>query len=115
MSAFPRPHCLWFVSGVTLASVAPLNAQSPPTIPRVHNLALTQTLHDEGKGDRESVVTLVETSPAGVKYRWSFLEVHTNGDTLRHTWERFVSSADLDTATRWKESYDSNEPLERPG
>ena len=89
--------------------------QSPPTIPRVQNLALTQTLHDEGKGDRESVVTLVEASPAGVKYRWSFLEVHTNGDTLRHTWERFVRSADLDTATRWKESYESNEPLEHPG
>jgi len=115
MSAFPRPHCLWFASGVTLAFATPLNAQASLTIPRVQNLALTSTLHDEGKGDRESVVTLVEVSPAGVKYRWSFLETHTNGDTLRHTWERFVSSADLDTATRWKESYDSNEPLERPG
>jgi len=115
MSAFPRPHCLWFASDVTLAFATPLNAQASLTIPRVQNLALTSTLHDEGKGDRESVVTLVEVSPAGVKYRWSFLETHTNGDTLRHTWERFVSSADLDTATRWKESYESNEPLERPG
>jgi outer membrane protein OmpA-like peptidoglycan-associated protein len=114
MSALLRArHCCWLVSVVALAGSA--DGQSSPTIPRVPNLAFSQTLHDEGKGDRESVVTLVEASLAGVKYRWSFLEAHTNGDTLRHTFERFVRSADLDTATRWKESYETGEPLEHPG
>src|SRR5438128_9421036 len=114
MLALPRPRYLWFVSAMTLASAASLYAQTSPTIPRVPNLAFTQSLHDEGKGDRESVVTLVEASSPGVKYRWSLLEVRTNGDTLREVFERFVSSADLDTATRWKESFESKEPLERP-
>jgi outer membrane protein OmpA-like peptidoglycan-associated protein len=115
MLAFPRPRYLWFVSAMTSASVAPLHAQAPPTIPRVPNLALAQTLHVDGEGDRESVVTLVEASSVGVKYRWSFLEFHPNGDTLRATYERFVSAADLDTSTRWHEFYESKEPLEHPG
>src|SRR5689334_9623244 len=115
MSTLARTRLTLCFAAATLIGAAPLRAQSPPTIPRVPNLAFTQTLHDEGRGDRESVVTLVEASSAGVKYRWSFLETHTNGDTLRHVWERFVRSADLDTATRWKESYESNDALEQPG
>ena len=115
MLASPHPRHLWFVGALTLASVAPLHAQASPTIPRAPNLALVQTLHVAGEGDRESVVTLVEASSVGVKYRWSFLEFHPNGDTLRATYERFVSAADLDTSTRWHEFYESKEPLEHPG
>ena len=115
MLACPRLRYLWFVSALTLASVAPLNAQASATIPRVPNLAFSQTTHIDGAGDVESVVMLVEASSAGVKYRYSNLEVRTNGDTLRATFERFVRSADLDTATRLHGFYEPKEPLEHPG
>lgn len=98
-----------------LTSGALLRAQPSPTIPRVPHLALVQTLHLGDTLDRESVVTLVEASPAGVKYRWNLLEVRPNGDTTRDVHERFVSSADLDTSTRWHEFYEPKEPLEHPG
>jgi outer membrane protein OmpA-like peptidoglycan-associated protein len=73
-----------------------------------------QTLHFDTL-DRESVVTLAEVSPRGIKYRWSFLEVRPNGDTTHGVHDRFVSAADLDTATRWHDLYEPNEPLEHPG
>lgn len=85
-----------------------------PTIPPVRNLALVQTLHI-GAVDRESVVSLVDVSAAGIKYHWSLVEVKANGDTVRDVSERFVSAADLDTATRWHQYYVSGEPLEHPG
>src|SRR5262249_37134490 len=50
-----------------------------------------------------------------VKYRWSLVEVHANGDTVRELHERFVSAADLDTSSRWHEVYQKDEPLEHPG
>jgi hypothetical protein len=81
----------------------------------VANLALVQTLHIGDTLDRESVVTLVEASSAGVKYRWTFLEVRPNGDTTRSARERFVSAADLDTSSRLYEVYEPKGPLEHPG
>src|SRR5437773_2951981 len=87
------------------------HAQSAPTIPRARNLALVQALHIGDTLDRESVVTLVEASSAGVKYRWNYLEVRPNGDTTRGAHDRFVSSADLDTSTRFYELYEPNGPL----
>ncbi|HWJ15671.1 MAG TPA: OmpA family protein [Gemmatimonadaceae bacterium] len=92
-----------------------LHAQPSPTVPRVANLALVQTLHIGDTLDRESVVTLVEASSAGVKYRWTFLEVRPNGDTTRSARERFVSAADLDTSSRLYEVYEPKGPLEHPG
>jgi len=93
---------------------APAQGQPAVTIPRVRNLALVQTLHIGGV-DRESVVSLSEVSAAGVKYRWSFIEVHAEGDTARDTHERFVSAADLDSSSRWHQVYQRDEPLEHPG
>lgn len=107
-----RVQCLAVVG---LGSGALLHAQSSPTIPRVANLALVMTLHVDNEGDRESVVRLVEVSPAGIKYRWNFVEVHPNGDTLRAVHDRFVGAADLDTSSRWYSAYESKEPLEHPG
>lgn len=101
--------CLVALLGASLAT-----AQSSTTIPRVKGLALAQTLHIGGV-DRESVVSLNDVSAAGVRYSWSLVEVWPNGDTIRETHERFVSAADLDTATRWHQYYERKEPLEHPG
>jgi outer membrane protein OmpA-like peptidoglycan-associated protein len=101
--------------GILAALVAKMAAaQAPTTIPPVRNLALVQTLHI-GAVDRESVVSLVEVSAAGIRYHWSLVEVRANGDTVREVNERFVSAADLDTATRWHQYYEQQEPLEHPG
>lgn len=89
-------------------------AQAVPAIPPVQNLALVQTLHI-GAVDRESVVSLIDVSAAGIRYHWSLVEVRANGDTVREAHERFVSAADLDTATRWHQYYQPKEPLEYPG
>jgi outer membrane protein OmpA-like peptidoglycan-associated protein len=99
---------------VALLTASRATSQSSLTIPRVKGLALAQTLHIGGV-DRESVVSLADVSPAGVRYSWSLVEVWPSGDTIRETHERFVSAADLDTATRWHELYQSKEPLEYPG
>ena len=100
---------------VGLLGTSPLGAQGAPSIPRVRDLALVQTLHMGDTLDRESVVTLAEASAAGVTYRWNYLEVRADGDTTRGQRERFVSSADLDTATRLHDVYESYGPREHPG
>ena len=107
-----RAHC---IAAVGLACGALLHAQASPTIPRVPNLALVQTLHIGDTLDRESVVTLAEASSAGITYRWSFLEVRPNGDTTRYHRERFVSAADLDTSSRFYEFWEAKGPNEHPG
>ena len=100
------------LSGLVARSVS---AQpSAPTVPLARALTLVQTLREVG-ADRESVVRLAEVSPAGVRYEWSFLEVHASGDTARGTFKRFVRRADLDTAPRWHQYYEPGEPLEHPG
>jgi outer membrane protein OmpA-like peptidoglycan-associated protein len=109
----PGSLTLASLTGMVLGAMS-ASAQTPTTIPRVQNLALVQTLHVDGV-DRESVVTLSEVSPRGIRYHWSFLQVWPNGDTTRGAHERFVSAADLDTATRWHQTYEPNEPLEHPG
>jgi hypothetical protein len=85
-----------------------------PTVPLVQSLTLVQTLQERG-ADRESVVTLAEVSPAGVRYEWRFVEVGASGDTVRGMVERFVRRADLDTAPRWHMIYERGEPREHPG
>ena len=113
----PRPshHVVQSVVAITLAAGGPLRAQSSPTIPRVPHLAIVHTLHLGDTLDRESVVTLVEATPAGVTYGYSTVDIRPNGDTTRDTRERFVSSADLDTATRLHGVYEPKGPLEQPG
>lgn len=98
-----------------LAAAPALRAQPSPIIPRVSHLALAQTLHIGDTLDRESVVTLIEATPAGVLYQWSHLELRPNGDTTRGVDQRFVRSADLDTSSRLYEIYESKGPLEHPG
>jgi outer membrane protein OmpA-like peptidoglycan-associated protein len=114
MSARSRTRLARLVVASCLATGG-LHGQPSPTIPRATNLALVQTLHIGDTLDRESVVTLVEASAAGVKYRWNFFEVRPNGDTTREVHDRFVRAADLDTSTRWHEFYEPKEPLEHPG
>jgi outer membrane protein OmpA-like peptidoglycan-associated protein len=87
---------------------------APPNIPLSRSLTLVQTLHD-GDADRESVVRVAEVSPAGVRYEWNYLEVSGSRDTSRGRFERFVRSADLDTAPRWHQVYGPGDTVEHPG
>ena len=100
-------------TGLVVTDVAAAQSTAP-TVPLARSLMLVQTLH-EGNVDRESVVTLSDVSPAGVRYEWSFLEVHAKSDTSRARFERLVRAADLDTAPRWHEVFEPNGPLEHPG
>ena len=116
--ARPRRHA----AGIPVGALAALclatgvaSAQGPaPTVPLARSLALVQTLRD-GDAERESVVTLADVSPAGVRYVWNFVEVHAPGDTSFGTHERLVRRADLDTAPRLHQIYRREEPLEHPG
>ena len=115
MPARSRTRRLQCVAVIGLACRAILHAQPSPTVPRVAHLTLVQTLRVGDTLDRESVVTLAEASPAGITYRWSFLEVRPNGDTTRSARERFVSAADLDTSSRFYEFWEEKGPHEHPG
>ncbi len=108
-------HIVRFVVAMTPAAAGLLRAQASPTIPRVPHLAIVHTLHLGDTLDRESVVTLVDVTPAGVTYGYSTIDVRPNGDTIRDSRQRFVSSADLDTATRLHGVYEQKGPLEQPG
>jgi outer membrane protein OmpA-like peptidoglycan-associated protein len=82
-------------------------------IPLTHGLTIVTTLHFSG-GDRESVETLDEVSPAGVRYGWRFVEVHETGDTIRREYTRFVSAADLASARRLHFYGSTEGPAEHP-
>ena len=107
------------IVGAALAALCLIAGISPAqsaaaAIPLARSLTLVQTLH-EGAAERESVVRLADVSPAGVRYEWSFLEVSGSGDTTRGKHERFVRTADLDTAPRWHQVYERGDLLEHPG
>ena len=111
--------CRAIAVALALPAVTVLVAQAQPaqgSVPRIApttGLAMVQTLHFLG-GDRESVVTIDDASPAGVRFLWRFVEVHATGDTLRETYARFVSTADLAEATRLHDLYTKDGPVEHP-
>jgi outer membrane protein OmpA-like peptidoglycan-associated protein len=83
-------------------------------IPLASGVVIAQTEHGAA-GDRESVTEIEEASPAGARYGWRYREIHTTGDTVVGTAARFVSAADLATASRVHLIYDAKGPLEYPG
>jgi outer membrane protein OmpA-like peptidoglycan-associated protein len=111
--------CRGIAVALALPAVIVPGAQAQPApdsfqrIAPTTGLAMVQTLHFRG-GDRESVVTIDDASPAGVRYLWRFVEVHATGDTLRETYARFVSTADLAEATRLHDLYTRDGPVEHP-
>jgi outer membrane protein OmpA-like peptidoglycan-associated protein len=110
---------LFIAIALALPAMTAFGAQAQPApgrAPRIApttGLAMVQTLHFLG-GDRESVVTVDDASPAGVRFLWRFVEVHSTGDTLRKTYARFVSTADLAEATRLHDLYTDDGPVEHP-
>jgi outer membrane protein OmpA-like peptidoglycan-associated protein len=88
--------------------------QEVPRIPLVRGLAIASTLHDSAV-DRESVVTVDETSAAGVRYVWHWLEVRAESDTTQGEFARFVSREDLARAPRWHDYFETHGPVEHPG
>lgn len=105
-----------FPAAAVPAGPAPaLGAQSAtPRIPLTRGLAFVQTLHIP-EGDRESLVTVDDTSATSVKYTWRFLEVHVAGDSVRDTVHIEVNASDLAAAPRWLEVREPNEPPLHPG
>lgn len=115
------PRIVVWAGAITLAMPVatglgrPLGAQQPaPRIPLVRGLAFVQTLHMP-EGDRESLITVDDTSATGVKYTWRFLEVHVAGDTVRDTVHIEVTTSDLAVAPRWLEVREPREPALHPG
>jgi outer membrane protein OmpA-like peptidoglycan-associated protein len=97
------------------ALLSALGAQATsPRIPLVRGLAFVQTLHMP-EGDRESLVTVDDTSATGVRYTWRFLEVHVAGDSVRDTVHIEVTTSDLAAAPRWLEVRQPGEPPLHPG
>ena len=97
------------------ALVSTLGAQpAAPRIPLTRGLAFVQTLHMP-EGDRESLVTVDDTSATSVKYTWRFLEVHVAGDSVRDTVLIEVTTSDLAAAPRWLEVREPREPALHPG
>ena len=100
---------------IALVLVTVLGAQSTaPRIPLTRGLAFVQTLHIP-EGDRESLVTVDDTSATSVKYTWRFLEVHVAGDSVRDTVRIEVTTSDLAASPRWLEVRDPREPPLHPG
>jgi outer membrane protein OmpA-like peptidoglycan-associated protein len=99
---------------VILPGVEAGRAQDAPRIPLVRGLAIASTLHDSAL-DRESVVTVDETSAAGVRYVWHFLESKAGGDTAQGEFARFVRWEDIVGAPRWHEYFETRGPVEHPG
>ena len=100
---------------IIIVLVSALGAQSTaPRIPLTRGLAFVQTLHIP-EGDRESLVTVYDTSAASVKYMWRFLEVHLAGDSVRDTVRIEVTASDLAAAPRWLEVREPREPPLHPG
>ena len=83
-------------------------------IPLAAGVVISHTDRGVG-GEREAVVEIEEASGAGVRYGWRFREVHTTGDTVFGNAARFVSAADLATASRVHLIYEAKGPLEHPG
>ena len=100
---------------IIIVLVAALGAQATaPRIALTRGLAFVQTLHIP-EGDRESLVTVYDTSAASVKYMWRFLEVHLAGDSVRDTVRIEVTTSDLAAAPRWLEVREPREPPLHPG
>jgi outer membrane protein OmpA-like peptidoglycan-associated protein len=90
-------------------------AQAPaPGVPLARGVTIVQALHFP-EGDRESIVTVEEASPAGVRYLWRFLEVHADGDTIGFEHRQFVSAVDLAEAPRVHVYEEPAGPEQHPG
>lgn len=85
-----------------------------PRIVLAPGVTIVQTLHTP-VGERESLITVADEARPGMRFVWRFIEVHTNGDTIRAVSERFVSAADLAAAPRLRTYHEEGEPLEHPG
>ena len=92
--------------GLSLAAVlvvlaAPgLSAQKPVlTLPPAAGMSIVMTLTMR-IGDRESVHTVAEASPKGLRWTWNFIEIHTTGDTLRESYRYMEADADIKEAQR---------------
>ena len=80
----------------------------------VRGLIVSETEHGTN-GEREAITRVDEASPAGVRYTWRYRDVLTNGDTIVGEAARFVSAADLASASRVHFIYDPKGPIEHPG
>jgi outer membrane protein OmpA-like peptidoglycan-associated protein len=106
--------CAALAVTLTLAAARDLSAQAParrdpaPRIPLAAGVILGQTLQYPD-GDRESLVTILDVSASGARYRWQYTEARTAGDTTRRVRDLVVSRADLASAERWRDAIEGEE------
>jgi outer membrane protein OmpA-like peptidoglycan-associated protein len=98
---------------VSLIPVA-LHSQKPDLpMPPVTGLSMVMTLSMK-IGDRESVHTVQEASPAGLQWTWNLIEVRTTGDTVRERFRYRETDADIRDARRFWAYHELNES-DHPG
>jgi outer membrane protein OmpA-like peptidoglycan-associated protein len=101
---------------VLLAAPGGAAAQAPDVARLAPTAGLVMSVVEHGvNGEREALTRIVESTPAGVRYGWSYRDVLTNGDTVVGRATRFVSAADLASAPRAHFIYDPSGPEENPG
>lgn len=106
------------ITGLFLGAAAgrtDATAQSLPVpLPPQAGLSLVQTLATRD-GDRESVHTVTEVTPKGMRWIWRLVEVPSPGDTLRQAYRYAELHADVADAIRFRAYHDADAPEEHPG
>ena len=82
-------------------------------LPPVAGLSLVQTLTTP-EGDRESVHTVREATPRGLRWTWTLVEVHET-DTVRQSFKYAELNDDLAGALRFRAFQDTKAAEEQPG
>jgi OOP family OmpA-OmpF porin len=89
---------------------APADRQAPPKIPLVVGLITVSAVHEPGKGDYESILTIDRISPEGVSF-----SVSANVEDERKDARRRVRRQDMERAHHWHPRYNGDDPEVFPG
>lgn len=92
-----------------------LYAQKPVLpLPPPEGFTMVQTLTTP-TGDRESVHTIREAGPTGLRWIWNLIEVSSSGDTTRQAFRYAEYAADIRESSRLWVFHDSQTGGEHPG
>jgi outer membrane protein OmpA-like peptidoglycan-associated protein len=89
-------------------------AQAAIPLPLPQGSTVTTTLSFP-EGERESFMNVKEVSPAGTRWTWNLVEIHTQGDTLKQELAFVEGTADVAEAFRIRTFHDSEGAVEHPG
>jgi outer membrane protein OmpA-like peptidoglycan-associated protein len=100
-----------------MAALQAVEARAQTTalrLPPVAGTAIVQTLTTP-EGDRESVHSVVEANPRGLRWSWVLVEVLANGDTLHQEFRYAELRTDISEAIRFRAYHERDVPEEHPG